>query len=133
MVASVTAVNSFTDIGGPSDYAQFYWHNTHALRAPEQRNEIREEVRDALSLVEASHNRESELQRQRTEKSNRINQNILSMFGILILPVTAITGVWGMNISNLPDRTLWEVLAIAGLATGLSAALLVLVVYISKR
>jgi glutaredoxin len=123
-----TVSMSSSDCGGTTEYSEFFISLREVYGIPELRDELSTELKDVLAVVESNYLEEEKNQRDIEEEQRRLKNEIaarinkeksahrqrfeiiLSVFGSITLPFVVVGGIWGMNLSNLPDINFWWVL-----------------------
>lgn len=134
---------SSDDCGGLSEYSHFFSTMRQVLRIPETRQEIREEIHDVLGIVEGGYLEEQRRQIQEEKRAQKKKERqryktyrdkdaqrrrieiILSIIGAIALPLVVVSGIWGMNLDDLPDVSFWPLL---GVTSGCSLVLLTILI-----
>jgi len=119
---------SSSDCGGTTEYSEFFISIRAVYGIPELRDELSTELKDVLAVVESNYLEEEKSQRDLEEEQRRVKNEIaarinkeksahrqrfeiiLSVFGSITLPFVVVGGIWGMNLSNLPDVNFWWVI-----------------------
>jgi len=120
LMTRYTLQMSSDNCGGLSEYVEFFTTLRTIFGIRNQRNELREEIQDVLALVESSYLEEqrkyaelSTFYQRQEKRQNKIrdakasatqnrNQNIISVVSIFTLPIMILSGLFGMNNSDLP-------------------------------
>lgn len=110
-----------SDVGGISEYSEFFTVMRQTFGIPDLRSELSNELKDVLAVVESNYLEEERRQREEEEKESAArrekrkqeqrSQNekdqrfaiVSSFLGALTIPFVLITGLFGMNLSTLPD------------------------------
>ncbi len=134
--------------GGRASLQMFFSAIRAILRIKEMKEELREEVKDTLRIVESDYLEERHVmqQRDRSEQKKRDIQEkeaeakaakqrdfmsvILSLAGAVLLPFTVVSGVFGMNNADLPVNASWGWL-IGG--TGIFSAIVFVILWITYQ
>lgn len=135
---------SSNECGGTSEYSDFFSSLRVVFGVPELRDELSNELKDVSAVVESNYLEEERRQRDEQEANRRRNyelqksvsqarsqqndafQILLSIIGSFTLPFVLISGVWGMNVSNLPDVDFYTLTGIT-LASSIFVLLLLLI------
>lgn len=119
------------DCGGITEYSEFFTSLRVVFGIPELREELSGELKDVLALLESGYLEEEKRQRdfeeEKRQEKYQIQQNlkrerdrkarqfevILSIFGSLSVPFAVVSGIFGMNLKNLPsDVDFWTLIGI---------------------
>eukprot|EP01114_Cavostelium_apophysatum_P013679 TRINITY_DN3369_c0_g1_i1.p1 TRINITY_DN3369_c0_g1~~TRINITY_DN3369_c0_g1_i1.p1 ORF type:complete len:748 (-),score=166.42 TRINITY_DN3369_c0_g1_i1:87-2330(-) len=122
---------SSNDCGGVSEYVEFFRTMRDVLGIEELRSELSNELRDVLALVESfyleedkrrhdaieAQNRAREQKEREVEKEQKARDQRMEILGSIAgsftLPFVIVSGVFGMNLDNLPTQVpFWELMAI---------------------
>jgi len=129
-LARFTLGMSSSDCGGTTEYSEYFVNLRREFGIPELRSEISEELKDVLAVVESNYleeerakrdheellriekyDREKEYQLEREQKLRRL-ELFASMAAAFTLPFVVISGIFGMNLSDLPDPPFWLTMSI---------------------
>lgn len=134
-----------SDVGGISEYSEFFSVIRQVFAVPDLRNELSNELKDVLAAVESNYMEEERAQRENEEKENRIRRErqkkekarkndqdqqfaiVSSLLGALTIPFVLITGIFGMNLTSLPDPSFLSVILINLAFSGLIFLILMVV------
>jgi len=134
-----------SDVGGISEYSEFFSVIRQVFAVPDLRNELSNELKDVLAAVESNYLEEERTQRENEEKENRIRRErhkreqarkndqdqqfaiVSSLLGALTIPFVLITGIFGMNLSSLPDPNFVSVILVNLISSGLIFLVLMVV------
>ncbi|KAL6054699.1 X8 domain-containing protein, variant 2 [Balamuthia mandrillaris] len=133
---------SSDDCGGLSEYAHFFSTLRKVYGIPAYRMELSEEIRGVLGIVESGfleeqrrlkYKEKAESKRERLlraeeqklkDNQNKRLQNFISVIGAIALPIVIVSGVFGMNVEDLPiDVPFWYIILIT---SGVSIVILLL-------
>jgi len=122
---------SSDDCGGSSEYSDFFTTLRRVFGIRESRDELSQELKDVLAVVEANYMEEERRQRDEVETARRKNRELevtlrqkreqqdhqlglfLSIVGSFTLPFMLISAIFGMNIKSLPtDIDFWSLLGV---------------------
>jgi len=142
---------SSDDCGGLSEYSDFFATMRQVLRIPETRQEIREEIHDVLGIVEGGYLEEQRRQNQeekraaRKKEKKRYQQDrekdsqkrrveiLVSIIGAITLPLIIVSGIFGMNLPDLPVLSFWPLLLVTTAASILLLVILLVGLFFSSR
>jgi len=137
---------SSDDCGGVTEFIEFFLALRQVFRIRQQREELQEEIRDVLNLVESSYLEEQrklaeieknkkqiEKKMEKTKKDDKDAkqkrfERVIAVLSIIFLPTILVAGVYGMNIPDLPKVQFWPLM---GITIALSAAMLGLFIIIN--
>jgi len=120
MLARYTLGMSSGDCGGTSEYSEFFVTLRKEFGISDLRNELCEELKDILAVVESTYLEEERTQRffeeferreryarqkyyfQERERKLRKFEFVGSMAAALALPFVVVSGIFGMNLEDLP-------------------------------
>jgi len=139
---------SSDDCGGIAEYYEYFsgLRQTFAIRS--QRSELREEIHDVLAIVEHTYLEEqrknnenqkkylhNEKEREKEfvklkQKGQNTFQRVIGIITIFSLPYILIGGIFGMNLTDLPQPTF---LAVILLCTGISVTFVILIYLVLTR
>jgi len=112
---------SSNDCGGGSEYSEFFTTIRKIVGIPEVREELSAELKDVLAVVESTYLEEERTvrdindqeRRQYRELTRRLDaaedarnrqfEIVLSAIGSIVLPFYLVSGVFGMNLPDLPE------------------------------
>jgi len=138
-----TVSMSSSDCGGTTEYSEFFIALREVYGVPELREELSGELKDVLAVVESNYLEEERRQRDAEEEQRRMKNDILarinkeksshrqrfeiilSIFGSITLPWVIAGGVWGMNLTTLPNVNFWILLLCCFLASALILIVLI--------
>jgi len=122
---------SSNECGGTSEYSDFFTSLREVFGVPELRDELSNELKDVLAVVESNYMEEERRQRDEQEAERRaaidfqkrltqarIQENdafqiTIAILGSFTVPFVLVTGIFGMNLKNLPiDIDFWGLMAI---------------------
>lgn len=130
-----TVSMSSSDCGGTTEYSEFFISLREVFGVPELREELSGELKDVLAVVESNYleeerrqrDAEEEQRRTKNELLNRIKKNksshrqrfevMLSIFGSITAPFVIVSGIWGMNLQNLPQIDFWLLILITSISS----------------
>lgn len=130
-----TVSMSSSDCGGTTEYSEFFISLREVFGVPELREELSGELKDVLAVVESNYLEEERRQRDAEEEQRRTRNEILqrikkersshrqrfeimlSIFGSITAPFVIVSGIWGMNLSNLPQIDFWMLILITSVAS----------------
>jgi len=130
IMARYTLSMSSDDCGGSSEYAEFFTTLRNVFGVRYLRDELSQELKDVLAVVEANYLEEERRQRDEAESARRQNREmqtllrqqrdqkeqqfgmLISIIGAFTLPFVLIAGIFGMNLSDLPDVRFGPLIAV---------------------
>lgn len=137
---------SSNDCGGTSEYSEFFTTLRQVYGIPDLRTELSGELKDVLAVVESNYLEEERRRRQIEEDQRRAKAEafrnlqrkrdahrqrfdlLVSIFSAITLPFVIVSGIFGMNLSTLPDVSFWQIMLItAGIAVVIFFVLVVIV------
>jgi len=108
------------DCGGLSEYCEFFSKQRKIFSINGQRKELSQEVRDVYNLVESTFYEEQRkiqsLDRIESDKSDKRKarfETIITVVSSITLPIVLISGIFGMNNTDLPDISWMIIMSIA--------------------
>jgi len=125
-----TVSMSSSDCGGTTEYSEFFISLREVFGVPELREELSGELKDVLAVVESNYLEEERRQRDAEEEQRRTRNEILqkikkdrsshrqrfeimlSIFGSITAPFVIVSGIWGMNLRNLPQLDFYVLILI---------------------
>jgi len=134
------------DYESQSEYASFFSALRIIFGIADERQEIRREVRDVLGVVEAGYAEEKKRHKktenleekikvqiryyQRIISDNQLRKLliIVSLAGLLLLPVLVVVAVFSMNLTDLPTYVSYKPLLLAAICFSALTLILVLVI-----
>jgi len=132
------------DCGGLSEYIEFFSSLRQVFRIRKQREELRDEIQDVLSLVESSYLEEqrkyTELEKFLRFEEKKVNKKIqdkkmakqirferlVAVVSIAVLPTALIAAIFGMNVPDLPKLNFWPLMG-----TTLAVSVLLMLVFVA--
>jgi len=146
LMTRYTIQMSSDDCGGVTEFIEFFLALRQVFRIRQQREELQEEIRDVLNLVESSYLEEQrklaeieknkkqiEKKMEKTKKDDKDAkqkrfERVIAVLSIIFLPTILVAGVYGMNIPDLPKVQFWPLM---GITIALSAVMLGLFILIN--
>jgi len=120
---------STNDCGGISEYSEFFGGLREVFSIPELRVELSGELKDVLALLESYYLEEEKRKRDEEEMRRQEEQRlvrqlkaekeakdrrfevVISLLGSLTLPFAIVSGIFGMNLEDLPVQVrFWPLL-----------------------
>jgi len=153
LMVRYTLSMSSDDCGGSSEYSEFFTTIRKVFGIPELRAEISQELKDVLAVVETHYLEEERRQRDEAESARRQNREIqntlrqirdrqdqqfnlaLSVIGSFTFPFVLISGIFGMNLDDLPIKVgFWPLIGVTfAVSILLFICLLASRIYFRKR
>jgi hypothetical protein len=148
LMTRYTLQMSSDDCGGLPEYVEFFTALRSLFGIRQQRNELREEIQDVLALIETNYNEEQrklraleKQERAETEARQRAiekqseafkarYERFVTVVSSFTVPIVLVSGIWGMNVDDLPQLPFWPLL---GTTTLCSLTLLVILICIFRR
>jgi len=139
LMTRYTIQMSSDDCGGVTEYIEFFLALRQVFRIRQQREELQEEIRDVLNLVESSYLEEqrklAEIEKNKKQIEKKLEkgkkdekdakqkrfERVVAVLSIIFLPTILVAGVYGMNIPDLPRVQFWPLM---GITIALSAMIL---------
>jgi len=130
IMARYTLSMSSDDCGGSSEYAEFFTTLRNVFGIKLLRDELSQELKDVLAVVEANYMEEERRQRDEAESARRKNREmqttlrqqrdrqeqqfsmLISIIGAFTLPFVLMSGIFGMNLVDLPHVSFGPLLMI---------------------